>query len=64
MTDKFENIDSEEINLNNNAEIVLSDELTNAVAGGLSTEEDEDGFIGDNEINTRCVISKSFIQPT
>lgn len=43
MTDKFENIESEEIKLNKNGEVELSDELADAVAGGVDPEQgDED----------------------
>ncbi len=42
MTDKFENIESEEIKLNKNGEVELSDELANAVAGGFNPEEEEE----------------------
>lgn len=42
MTNKFENINSEEIKLNELGEIELSQELQDAVAGGFSPEEEED----------------------
>ena len=42
MTDKFENIESEEIKIKNNGEIELSDALTEAVAGGFDPEQDEE----------------------
>lgn len=42
MTDKFENIESEEIKLNKNGEVELSDELANAVAGGFNPEEEQE----------------------
>jgi hypothetical protein len=45
MTDKFENIESEEIKLNELGEVELSEELAGAVAGGFSPEEeDEEGI--------------------
>lgn len=42
MTNKFENINSEEIKLNELGEIELSQELQDAVAGGFSPEEEEE----------------------
>ena len=45
MTDKFENIENEEIKLNKNGDVELSDELANAVAGGFNPEEEEDECI-------------------
>lgn len=42
MTDKFESIDSEEITMNENGEIELSEALQDAVAGGFSPEEEEE----------------------
>lgn len=41
MTDKFENIKSEDIKLNKDGEVELSAELAEAVAGGFNPEEDE-----------------------
>lgn len=49
MTDKFENINSEEIKLNKDGELELSAELANAVAGGFSPEEEEE-----DEANVGC----------
>ncbi|CCQ09184.1 hypothetical protein PALB_180 [Pseudoalteromonas luteoviolacea B = ATCC 29581] len=51
MTNKFENINSEEIKLNELGEIVLSQELQDAVAGGFSPEEEED-----EEGNVNCPV--------
>jgi hypothetical protein len=42
MTDKFENIESEEIKLNELGEVELSKELAGAVAGGFSPEKEDD----------------------
>ncbi len=41
MTDKFENIKSEEIKLNKDGEVELSPELAESVAGGFNPEEHE-----------------------
>lgn len=56
MSNKFENIKSEEIKLNELGEIELSEELTDAVAGGFSPEEeDEEGNVGcGNTVNGSC----------
>ncbi|AQP99735.1 hypothetical protein B0W48_07975 [Pseudoalteromonas aliena] len=56
MSNKFENIESEEIKLNELGEIELSEELTDAVAGGFSPEEeDEEGNTGcGNTVNGSC----------
>jgi hypothetical protein len=48
MTNKLENIKNEEIKLNKDGEIELSEELSNAIAGGFSPEEEE------NEGNIKC----------
>ncbi len=46
MTDKFKNIKSEEIKINKNGEVELSDDLANAVAGGFNPEaEDNEDII-------------------
>ncbi|PAJ75946.1 hypothetical protein CJF42_02680 [Pseudoalteromonas sp. NBT06-2] len=42
MTDKFENIESEEIKVNENGEVELSEELSTAVSGGFDPEQDEE----------------------
>lgn len=39
MTDKFENIESEEIQINSKGEIQLSAELEEAISGGFNPEE-------------------------
>ncbi|MCS6237661.1 hypothetical protein G3495_21495 [Shewanella baltica] len=49
MTTKFENIKSEDIKLNENGDVELSPELTEAVAGGFSPEEEE------NEGTNNCL---------
>ncbi|MBL4941338.1 MAG: hypothetical protein JKY81_06685 [Colwellia sp.] len=55
MTDKFENIKSDEIKINKDGEIELSDELANAVSGGFDPEAEEDeGIITVN--NCDCKI--------
>lgn len=41
MTNKFENIKSEEIKLNENGDVELSPELAEVVAGGFSPEEED-----------------------
>jgi len=48
MTDKLENIKNDEIKLNKDGEVELSEELTNAIAGGFSPEEE------DEELNVSC----------
>ncbi|MBB1335163.1 hypothetical protein H5154_15170 [Pseudoalteromonas sp. SR44-5] len=60
MSNKFENIESEEIKLNELGEVELSEELTDAVAGGFSPEEeDEEGDTGcGNTINGSCAAQK------
>ncbi|WP_042147894.1 MULTISPECIES: hypothetical protein [unclassified Pseudoalteromonas] len=50
MTDKLENIKNEEIKLNKDGEIELSEELTNAIAGGFSPEDENE----DEAINGSC----------
>ena len=58
MTDKFENIDSEEIVLNANGELEISAELQDAVAGGFNPEsEEEEMGVVDAEVNTKCTVS-------
>ncbi|NMM42242.1 hypothetical protein [Pseudoalteromonas arctica] len=54
MSNKFENIESEEIKLNELGEVELSEELTDAVAGGFSPEEE------DEEGDTGCGITINF----
>jgi|TARA_B100001059_G_scaffold236417_1_gene286797 hypothetical protein len=56
MSNKFKNIESEEIKLNELGEIELSEELTDAVAGGFSPEEEEDEGInvGSCTTNISC----------
>ncbi len=41
MTDKFQNIESEEVKLNKDGEIELTSELAKAVSGRFNPEEDE-----------------------
>ncbi len=48
MTKKFENIESDEIKLNKNGEVELSDELAGAVAGGFNPEEEEEEIFDGN----------------
>jgi len=52
MTDKFENIKSEEIKLNDEGEVVLSGELANAVAGGVNPDGEEAEYLD----NCNCKI--------
>lgn len=47
MTNKFENINKEDIKINENGDLELSKELTNAIAGGFNPEQEE-AEIGDN----------------
>ena len=57
MSNKFENIKSEEIKLNELGEIELSEELTDAVAGGFSPEEEDEEDINQgcgNTVNGSC----------
>jgi len=54
MTDKFENIKSEEIKLNADGEVVLSGELANAVAGGISPEGAENDSNNAGCVNLFC----------
>lgn len=42
MSKKFENIKNEEIKLNELGEVELSEELSDAVSGGFSPEEEDD----------------------
>lgn len=42
MTDKFENINADEIKLNANGELEISEALQDAVAGGFDPEAAED----------------------
>jgi hypothetical protein len=61
MTNKFENIESEEIKLNELGEIELSEELAGAVAGGFSPEEeDEEGNVNCPVLNGVCGSQKEF----
>lgn len=55
MKDKFDNIDSAEINVNKHGDVELSEELTNAIAGGFNPEEEEN----EGDTNNGCkVINK------
>lgn len=47
MSDIFENIQNDAIKLNNDGELELSDDLIKAIAGGVSSGEEED-MIGNN----------------
>lgn len=62
MTNKLENITTEDIKLNENGELELSEDLQDAIAGGVGPEDvDEEGNSGCNTgcKNTGCgVISK------
>lgn len=49
MTNKLENIKAEEIKLNENGELELSEELQDIVSGGVSPEDAEE------EGNNGCV---------
>lgn len=55
MSKKIENIESDEIKLNKDGEVELSEELQNAIAGGVSPEEGEEEDI---VINFGCKVSK------
>jgi len=57
MTDKFENIESEDIKLNKNGEIELSDALAGAVAGGFNPEEEEETNIKCSTVNYKCKLN-------
>ncbi|MBU2971603.1 hypothetical protein KO527_19840 [Pseudoalteromonas sp. C2R02] len=50
MTNKFENIESEEIKLNKNGEIELSPELADAVSGGFNPEQEDEEAAAKNKI--------------
>jgi hypothetical protein len=56
MSDKFENIDSEEIQLNKDGELQISDALQDAVAGGFNPEEEDNEA---PEINTKCKVTNN-----
>lgn len=56
MTDKLENIKNEEIKMNKNGEIELSDELANAVAGGFSADGEEAEFL--DNCNCKIIVKK------
>jgi hypothetical protein len=56
MTDKFENIDSEEIQLSKDGELKISGELQDAVAGGFNPEAEEDEVA---DINTKCQVTNN-----
>lgn len=55
MTDKFENIESEEIKLNKNGEVELSDDLADAVAGGFDPEADDEL----EDTNVHCTVTNN-----
>lgn len=42
MSDKLENIESQDIQIDANGDVELSDDLQSAVAGGFSPESEED----------------------
>ena len=54
MTDKFENITSEEIKLNEKGEVELSEELADAVAGGFDPEQGEEDEKGNKICGLGC----------
>jgi hypothetical protein len=56
MTDKFENIDSEEIKLTQSGELEISASLQDAVAGGFDPETEEDEA---RAINTNCEVTNN-----
>ena len=56
MTDKFENINGDEINLNVNGELEISDALQDAVAGGFNPEAEEDEM-PDDKTNINCPVT-------
>ncbi|MCF7501730.1 MULTISPECIES: hypothetical protein [unclassified Pseudoalteromonas] len=58
MSKKFENIKDEEIKLNELGEVELSEELTDAVAGGFSPEEEDEEGNGICDINLSCGAEK------
>jgi len=51
MTNKFENISSEEIKLGPNGELELSDDLVDAISGGFTHEEEDS-----DETNYKCQV--------
>lgn len=56
MSDKFENIESEEIKLNKNGEVELSADLADAVAGGFNPEEEESEYL--DNCDCKIVVKK------
>ncbi len=59
MTDKFENIKSEEIKLNKNGVVELSDDLANAVAGGFNPEEEQEDEGNNGCVNGSCAMKEN-----
>jgi hypothetical protein len=53
MTDKFENIDCEEIKMNDFGELEISDALLDAVSGGFNPEEEEEEL---PDTNNGCTV--------
>lgn len=57
MTNKLENIKAEEIKLNEHGELELSEDLLDAISGGVSPEEADEEDINQgcgNTVNGTC----------
>jgi hypothetical protein len=54
MTNKFENIESDDVKLNKDGELEVSEELAGAIAGGFNPEEEED-----EDVNNGCTVTNN-----